>query len=278
MYLEVWIEKTVQDIFKKLIPAYYEELIKKGDLVGIGFCDDRDPDDVIVIGVVLFRKRPGLIEIVWVSVTDTFIGSFATSDMINSIVVKSGLESQVVGLYAEVPTDEEDLLEALEIAGFEIEQTPSGVYELDMSMVRRDILKGAAKHMSECISIKKADRHMKAELEERLKADSRNLPVDIPIKYGEYDEDLSFIYLGKNAAGLVLAKKYDSHVLLEVVISQSPANFVVLIASFIEAFDRVCDKNMKISIPVVSQEADGLVKKIVPGAKQGEICQAYYFF
>ena len=276
MFGEVWIDNEVPDSFRKLIPVYFDGGIRSGEIAGIGFYDDFYSEPVIV-GVVLFRIRNTWLEIVWTEESDAFKGGSTTADMLNSCVRKMTNDEKFTGVFTEFPESDTALSDAFMEAGFTVDRTRGGVYEFNMSMVDKVKLTGTAKYRPFCCNLGNADKLIKTELEASLRHDSRDLPVVLPINYNEYDPDLSFIFRKGTSFGLLLSKKDKGYVTIEVVISQNPAAFLTMISSFVDTFDKICEKDCTIFIPVITQEADKLLKKIVPDARENEVFQAYLY-
>ncbi len=276
MFKEVWIERKVPDSFRKLVPEYFDAGISLGEISGIGFYDDFY-DEPVVAGVVLFRIRNTWLEIVWTGESDAFEGGSTTADMLKSCIIRMSDDKRFTGIFAEFPESDTALYEAFRESGFTVDRAGGGVFEFEMSMVQRALLTGTDKYRPFCCNLGNADFRKTGELEAALKRDKRDLPVSLPIDYSEYDPFLSYIYLNGVNYGLLLSKREKDYVSLEVVISQNPTAFMTMMAAFVEGIDRLGVKNRRIFIPVVSREAESLIKKIVPEARENEVFQAYLY-
>ncbi len=279
MIRDIIINKNNIDAFSALIPEEYHEELNEGTLTGFGYYEEPTPSKKAeVVGTIIVRRFGRWLEIEWIGVADNFDLPCYTEEIFDTLSYRlSTSPVNYVGCYMKVYPQEKDMQKILSDGGFKFGKGKDGVYEFTVDMVDRSRLSKAEQYLDNCRSIKEADGNLLANVERKLREDARPLPISFPIKYDDYDQDMSMVYNDDDFSGIILSTVHEGYVILEAMVSQGVYSAAALLEYMLISFETLFDKKMVISVPVVSDEADNLMRKLVPEAQQREIQVGYLY-
>ena len=275
MIRDIVLNKNNISAFARLIPLELQKELHRNILTGFGYYDDAT-EAASITGTILLRRHGRWLELVWVALSDDYSKTEYSREMLDIFTYRaSSSPIDYVGCYSELHPSEKELYDILSDYGFSFDHGKNGVYEFTIDMVQKDRLEGTDKYMDSCYSLEEADVSLISLVESQLKKDKRELPIDFPLATDDHDTRLSFVYSDGTACGIILTSTHEDQVVLDTMVSQSPRCSAVLLGALIERFEKLFDEGTVISVPVVSDKAADILRKLVPAATQKELLRGY---
>ncbi len=280
----ILIEKENLEQYLAMIPSLFREQLISGELLGIVSYDEDaesnagDESEIVPVGVSLCRRRGNWLEIVWAAATNEYEDTDQADQLLQQLLMFAAMGGELLGAYAECLPEEKDFLRLLYGAGFTVERTVSNVFELDAGMVETKLLEGARGRIPECIPLGKADKDLRGMILKQLKNSATPVPLPDYLDWNKYDPSLSQLYFSGQACGLLLASVHKEHISLDILISQSPIGFPAMLLEFEETLQENMPANIPVSLSVLNEEGENILKKLVPNARRKEVCQAFVRF
>ena len=273
------IEPKSLEIFGNLIPEALKEEIRSEELFAVASFDTADADEPLV-GVTVMGTADLWAQIVWYALTPSYDTPRYLGRMIRERVTDALAAGEAEGVYAALPTYERTKADARAFAaeGFEIVDSKSNVLSFALESLKTDKLP-EMKDPKEFISLGKADDRTLRMLANHMAHDARNVPVEIPVRWEQYDKDLSIIRMEEeNPIGVALVRIKDGTAYISLVYEKEPRDFLRMISVLIRRGTEKLDKSTQVIVPIVDERIFEVMKAIAPDAERASQTKAYLRF
>ncbi len=250
------------ETYEGLIPEYYREPLRKGELGGIVVMDD-DGDSSFVVGIVLYKVTLGYFEIVWVATTEEYDLPDYGADIVRRMLNKVRVHGGFMGIFARFRKGS-PMEEYFPEDEFDRTTEVGGVYRFRLKDVDKFAEEHDSKRALHCVALGSVDGEMKNTILAHSAEAHDFIPLAQPVNWESYDQELSFIFqVNDDPKGIILVEKVDDELVLRLLYSKDPVAAIVLLKhSFHMAYDRY-GEDCQVVCPVVRDISAGLIRKIV---------------
>lgn len=260
--------------FADLIPDTLQKLFLEGELEGIFWFDE---DFEAPAAVAICREVHDWMELVWFAVAAEYRGLSLSGFFLQEMTLWVEMHGNVWGIFADLPEGEyaETLETVFRRIGFAVEEAELSLYELEVGDLEQSQLLQAASTEKDMIALGMADEKLKRMVQTQLDKEKRKIPIESPVRWEDYDPELSVICAGEyEVKGMALVSSSNHAVNLNLLWSgSSAAAFGILVHIAKNAYRRF-GKEKKIWIPAVTDISRRLVENLVPQAKRVRTRQA----
>lgn len=229
MLHEYLIEKQEIDLFGSLIPPMFRDEIERDMLFAVATFDDLIIPERLM-GIVLVRVRYDWQEIAWVGMTDRYSSPEYAADLIKIRTACANERGVLFGTFSEFPLQETVRSEFYDYAGFSSEITTSRVYQISTGNIDDRSSHLSPEDEKRCFTLRYVTEKQKRQIEEDFVRSKIPLPLEIPIKWDDYDRDATVLYEreGVVEAALFVVKHPDSYALEGVFGAESKGSYAIL--------------------------------------------------
>lgn len=270
-----------EDIGKygELIPEFYHERLRKGELFAIASYESRFPRDLLV-GVVIMGVRESWTQILWLALTEAYDTDDRAEDLVRERILDAVQDGEAEGIFVEFPASfgKDRFFSIFGSLDFRTEEISGNVLEFTLGSIHTDKLP-VLKNDHGVISLKEADTHILHELGNLMANDERLIPVEIPVSWKSYDQDLSLIHMVDNMpAGLILVTSKEKAARVELAYENTPKGILKLVSVLVSKALEEKDPDTLITIAILEEKLFDMIKVIVPDAKRPDILKGYLVF
>ncbi len=263
--------------YARYIPDNYISQIKSGSLRVWVFHRNEEFAALAVVGL-----HDGWLELVWVSLSIDMRGEDESFRIISHIIAKARAAESFRGVFAEIHEEEmTDVMDKVCIrAGMRIDRRKNNLYEFRLGDVKNQApLLGAAKKF-DCVPLFMLTDEQKDAVEEAIYKESGSVPVQLPIPWDNYRQDMSFAYYDpdEGSPGLMLMSEVGDTLVFDLLYGNNPVVTAALLGTALESSAQSLSQDQKIIVPIVQEATRALVEKLVPGAEREELIEAYLAF
>ena len=233
-------------------------------------------------GLSITGVHNGWLEIVWVALPETKPDGVHSKELM-AYILNSAKESGVYkGAFAELHNSPEEMImeQTLAEIGMTVEKKGNNLYEFTVGeMEKSKTLLDAADRIP-CVPLFFLTDKEKAEIENRLYNDSGSIPVQLPIPWGSYRQDLSIIHYDqvKNSLGVMFVSQVGDTLIIELLYGTNPMITAALLGTAIRSAAEELPASQKILVPIVLAATRPIVEKIAPKATREPLAEAVYKF
>lgn len=280
MLVSVLIDPKNMKAYGDLIPDCYHERLYSGEISAIASMDDSS--DAVqgdaLVGVVVLDVAEEWVKILWYALTPDYDSPDYARSMIEDRVLDAYLGGKAKGIFAELPAGERrsELEEIFVPLGFEVSYSESRVLSFLLEDTKAiPVVKSSAEFVP-LGRLSAQDRRVFGNL---IAQDKRAIPVEIPVCWDSYDQDLSLVHLcdGK-PVGAILLRSSRGRMIVELGYENSPRGFVSLLSAIVERARAALSPDTEIIVPLVNERLAEFLKKVVSGLKGTELMKAYRRF
>lgn len=239
------------------------------------------PEDIIM-GIVVFREYSRNMEIIWCYVEPEFRRMGVCSAIIQRMVDTVEKSSYFMGVFAQYTKMGNDIInELLKGINFDVEEQEWPVYTfklneaigLQLYTVNKKMFKDRVCSLEECEDI------LKKYFSNKLLVSDEINPIELPIMWEKYDQQLSKVYLeddGEISAIILIEKKKEYLEVAFAYVNNNPYVFPYMMGNiFVEAHNRFLDSTQKVLVTSLDDTVDKLLLYLVPSARKTLMCYAH---
>ncbi len=280
MYTDLSINSTNLHDFDDHIPVNYHSQIEAGEIIAKAIYETSG-GKVVLLGVILTADHAGWLEVIWISMEGKDPLIIKASDILRYRLTKAMRSGKYRGAFCELHAGEETKvdLNILSLAGFSVTETNNNIYEITLKDITgTERIEEIAKQIP-WVSVAKATQEELFEIEEMMNEDERPVPVPYEIDWENCERDLSIICIEKmKPVGLLYFVKEKDTLVLELAYSKSQTGFPGMLGAAYGIAKEKYGDSQKILIPIIEKGTEGIVTKLVPGAKRGRVYEAVMWF
>ena len=98
-------------------------------------------------------------------------------------------------------------------------------------------------------------------------ADERAVPLTVPVDWGQYDENISVVYMnGIEPEGVLLFERQENDLIFSCAWAVDPKELAGMLVSALAQAEQLLPADTVVLIPVIDRRVAELVEKIVPVA------------
>lgn len=273
MYTDYAFSEKDIDMFKGLIPDYYLNALEQGHLMGLVVVDD-DPDYTTAVGIILYRITFGYIEIVWVAPTEEYDLPDYGADMVRRLLNKARIHGNYRGVFGRFRKGS-IMSEYFPEEEFMFTNEWGGVYRFKLRDVKKLDKEHDSRNLAHCVALGDADSQLKSRIISNAEAAKDPVPISHPIKWDDYDQELSYIFkINDEAEGIILVENNGEELVISLLYAKDPVAAIALLKhSFHIALEKY-GEDCKVACPVISRISEELIKKIVNNPQHEELVRA----
>lgn len=274
------IDKERIEDYGDLIPDCYYERLKLDEIFAVATVDTSSgaSDEDVLVGVVIVGLQESWVKILWYALTPDYDTPDYARDLIRDRVFDAYHGGKALGVFAELPVQgrKNDLFEIFKTGGFDVSFSESKVVSFPLKSL---IELTKVNNSRDFITLGKASNQIKNVLGNLMAHDRRAIPIEIPVKWENYNKSLSLIHMkGDKPVGAILNSISGKSVIVELAYEHSPQGFILLVSALIELARTLLPPDVEIIVPLVETRLVGFLKKLAPEAEGAEVMKAYYRF
>lgn len=254
-----------------IIPNKLWDIYDETETITLGIKAEED----LFLGAAVFRENAHYMELLWIYVEPEFRRmGFATALIVRMMSVVETSE-YFVGMYADYESKNQTELDALLSAmGFERKKQEWPAYSFRLSDMLRlhELVKKNQdiQRMSGLSRISECTDTMKKQYSNKLYQNEEVNLIELPIDWGNYDDDLSCVYSkGREIEGVFLLETDEQRINVAFAYAKNnPYVFsYMLIYSFMKAQEKYKGADSEVTVTVFEDITEKLLKKLVPDVK-----------
>ncbi len=267
------------DVYKSFIPENYYSQIIAGELHADVFFETKGEEEIIS-GVTVTADHAGWLEIVWVSINALNANGFRGSDLLKHRIMLAQKNGKYVGAFFELHVDEKDKVKPIffDMAEMNVHLSKNNIFELSLKDIDLGNL-GKTADSYEYAPPGELSEDTLFDLEDLMESDERPVPKEEEINWDDYLQDISIVCMEKGSpVGTVLISEEEDYLVVELVYSKSSKALLGMIDKAVSLAKEKYPDDRKVLIPIVGKGTKGLVERLLPKAKRGEIIEAVIRF
>lgn len=280
------LEKSEYERLHHLIPDGYYPDLNAEKYFCVGLVENTGAELLELLGVAILEEMPDGIRLVWICATRAHLGKGFAKKLISALMDSLNEQKTDYKIYAnfEIPDFENEnedksliaVYRALEESGFEISKPDCALYEVDCKKAFNLPIRSAKKGVENCIQIKKALSRQINEMLNKMREDSRGIPIPRLFNVNLYDRDISVLYCENNKVVGAFFVSTDDGENIEVNLAWSISKIALasMMICSIDLLEKKYPNAKKIFIPTVNDVSGSLVVKLFPDAKKVSGCHA----
>lgn len=263
MIQEYFIGQQVPNIFAPLIPFRYVREIEQGELMAVGAYDSWEDEPV---GVILFRQQEGWMELVWLNFSEHYRDSEDALRFVERRVERTKQAGMLNGVFIDFADDQEaePVAWILQTLGFRKDLVSNRVYELTLEHVKDTVIlhRQTSRNVRSLHAINEEKRK---KLVKAVLADERAVPLTVPVDWGQYDENISVVYMnGIEPEGVLLFERQENDLIFSCAWAVDPKELAGMLVSALAQAEQLLPADTVVLIPVIDRRVGELVEKLVP--------------
>lgn len=234
----------------------------------------KGPEDIFM-GIVIFKEYSRNMELLWCYVEPEFRRMGICSAIIQRMVDTVKKSDYFIGVCAQyMKYGNEIICEVLRSVGFKVEEQEWPVYTFNLNeAIGLQLFTVNKKMFQENVySIGDCEYVLKKRFSNKLLVSSEINPIELPIEWEKYDQNLSKVYLesdGQITAIILIEQKKDYMEVAFAYVNDNPYAFPYMIgAIFAEAHSRYKEYPEKVLVTSLDDTIDKLLLYFVPSAKK----------
>lgn len=265
MIQEYLIEQQIPSVFAPMIPLHYAQLVERDELLAVGAYDTWEDE---AVGVILFRRQEGWMELVWLHISENYRESEDALQFVARRLEQARSAGMLNGAFIDFADEEEagPYEWILRTLGFREDLVSTQVYELTLADVRQtDILhRKAEKHVR---SLGATNEEARKKLAKEIMADERAVPLAMPVDWSRYEQSISAVYMNETVPeGVLLFERQGKDLVFSCAWTVEPKKLIAMLVSALAKAEQELPEDTSILIPVLEQRVAELVERLVPNA------------
>ena len=261
--------------FDEMLPDWMFDTDTDEDRLILGAIDD----DGRALGVIACTSDNRVFIISWIYVLSAVrrrrIGSALMHFMMQRMMYVQGM--------THVRADYEDAEDADGISAFfrsfsfRISEYQAAVYDVSYSMLKIPAMPEKSVPAEGIMTLGSVPEFMLGRLSVAFSSDNDGIALELPVRRDDFDKDLSVVKVINDeicGAIFVSIRKYGPELSYAFVKPKKPVIFLELLYEFTDLFKDRYGTDEKVRIAAVSESADELITKLVPGAEKMKMCMA----
>jgi GNAT superfamily N-acetyltransferase len=258
--------------FDHMIPEQLKGCVLQNEYVVLGaVCGD------VTMGVGIFKEYARYLELMWIYVEPEFRRYGICTLMLNRIKENVSNSTYLLGIFSDfLKLGNEHLCTIFEKNGFEIIEDEWPIYTFSINeaigveryVVNKKLFKDNVCRISECSGMAKRYFSQKLAMAEEIN------PIELPIEWELYDDDMSRIYHENNEIKVVLLveNKEDYLNVAFAYAKDNPYAFPYMIGdAYIKARELYENENKKILVTSLDDNVDKLLLNLIPAARKNSM-------
>ena len=265
MIQEYFIGQQVPNVFAPLIPFRYVREIEQGELMAVGAYDSWEDE---AVGVILFRQQEGWMELVWLNFSEYYRETEDALRFVERRVERTKQAGMLNGVFIDFADEQEaePVAWILQTLGFRKDLVSNRVYELTLEHVKDTTIlhRQTSRNVRSLHAINEEKRK---KLVKAVLADERAVPLTVPVDWGQYDENISVVYMnGIEPEGVLLFERQENDLIFSCAWAVDPKELAGMLVSALAQAEQLLPADTVVLIPVIDRRVAELVEKIVPVA------------
>ena len=265
MIQEYMIDKETIAVFSHLIPQRLANRIEGEELLAVGAYDNWEEE---AVGVIVFRELNGWMELVWVKFSEAYADSEDAYQFLKHSLDRVRSVCILQGAFIDFADQEEEQQTKwiFDLMGFRKDIVSGHVYELTVSDVKdtKILHQAGTAHVR---VLETLSDEMKKKVVKGIAADERTISLPRLVDWDVYDAKLSTIYIDQTEPkGLLLFEWQEDALVFACAWALEPKVLVLMLIHALAQAEQMLDGDTRILIPVLDEQTEALVKKLVPKA------------
>lgn len=270
---EISIVLVEKEDLEKILHMIPDELAEEQNSAENIILAAKGPEDIIM-GIVIFREYSRKMEVVWCYVEPEFRRMGICSGILQRMIDTVKKSQYFTGVYAQyMKMGSESINNVFKSNNFAVEEQEWPVYTFKLNEAVGLQLFTVNKKMfqNNVCPLEKCDDVMKKHFSNKLLLGDEINPIELPIKWDKYDQELSKVYLenGEISAIVLIERKKEY---LEVAFAYVDENLYVfpyMIGTvFVDARDKYLDTPQNILVTSLDDTVDKLLLHLIPSARK----------
>ena len=276
-FSESRLSPTQMSAYAELIPENYVAQIKNASLKVTVYKREAE-----FAGLAITGTHSGWLEIVWVALPQEKPDGMHSKELMTYIISSAKETGVYKGVFAElhVTPEENRMKEILSEIGMDIIEKKNNLYEFKIGdMEKTKTLLDAANRIP-CVPLLFLTDKEKDEIENMLYNEAGSVPVQIPVPWSGFRQDLSFVHYDstKKTLGLMLVSQVGDSLVIDLLYGKNPMITAAILGTAIRTASDELPGSQKVLVPIVLSATRPIVEKLAPHATREELVEAVFRF
>lgn len=211
-------------------------------------------------------------EVRWVQMSEAYDTDDYGADLIWNVTEFIRGWETFRGIYAKIFPSETKQLSYFRMAGFKLQEDYENVMEFTMGDIVPEKLLLQQEAFDACHTLAEMTDEQKMHMDRMLRDAADPLPIEFPVGYDRYDQDLSAMLEEKGEVkAVILISNTDSWISVDFAYAIFPTAFVTLVSFIYQWATMMLMDDQRILVPILSWKGEEIVRKLVPTAHRQKL-------
>ncbi|MBR4513376.1 MAG: hypothetical protein IKO61_00610 [Lachnospiraceae bacterium] len=276
-FSESCLSPTQISAYSELIPENYVSQIKNASLKVTVYKREEEFAGLAITGI-----HSGWLEIVWVALPQDKPDGVHTKELMTHIILNAKEFGGYKGVFAELHMSPEEnrMKDILSEIGMDIIEKKNNLYEFRIrDMEKTKTLLDAADRIP-CVPLLFLTDREKDEIENMLYNEAGSVPVQMPVPWSSFRQDLSLVHYdsAKKTLGLMLVSQVGDSLVIDLLYGKNPMITAAILGTAIRMASDELPASQKVLVPIVLSATRPIVEKLAPDATREELVEAVFRF